>query len=185
MELQCPLYLTFLIYSADLISSHSCCFFFSHTVLHGDIRPTNILVTEVMRAKLGDLGAARFSNTGLSVGLLSPEYTAIERLDDRAASKSKETDIYSMGVTICELFTAVTPCRVKRRDQLYHIQQRGVRFMCIQMVSRDPSTRPSANDALTAIDRLRATNKYKQCPPRRIVKGKIDDVPEVTLVPHM
>ena len=138
-----------------------------------------------MGAKLGDLGAARFGDASLSAGLLSPEYTATERMDGRVTQKSKETDIYSMGVTICELFTAATPSRVKRRDQLYLVKQLGVRSECMRMVSDDPSTRPSAGDALAAIDRLRATDEYKGCPPRRMVKGKIDGVPDVTLVQHM
>ena len=154
------------------------------TVLHGDIRPTNILVTAVMRAKLGDLGAARFSDASLSVGLLSPEYMASERLEGRAAQKSKETDIYSMGVTICELFTATAPLRTER-DQMHLIQQRSVRYVCMQMVSNDPCARPSAGGALEVIDRVYDIKEYKDCPPRRMVKGKMDGAIDVTLVRHM
>ena len=155
------------------------------TVLHGDIRPTNILVTAVMRAKLGDLGAARFSDASLSLGPLSPEYIASERLDGRAAHKSMETDIYSMGVTICELFTATAPLRAEREDQMHLIQQRSVRYVCMQMVSNDPCARPSAGGALEVIDRVSATKEYKDCPPRRMVKGKMDGASDVTLVRHM
>ena len=50
-------------------------------ILHGDICPRNILVTATMRAKLGDLGAARFQDASLSVGLLSPQYTPPERFE--------------------------------------------------------------------------------------------------------
>ena len=87
-------------------------------ILHGDICPKNILVTAAMRAKLGDLGTARFQDSSLSAGLLSPEYTAKERFDAPALPKSKETDMYSLGVTLCELFTAVTPDHRKRMDQV-------------------------------------------------------------------
>ena len=138
-----------------------------------------------MGAKLGDLGAARFVDASLSAGLVSPEYTATERIDGRATQKSKETDVYSMGVTICELFTAATPSRDKRRDHLYLIKQLSVRSLCMRMVSDDPNTRPSGGDALAAIDRLRSTEEYKSCPPRRIVKGKIDGLQDVTLDQHM
>ena len=138
-----------------------------------------------MGTKLGDLGAARFSDASLSAGLLSPEYTATERMDGRATQKSKETDVYSMGVTICELFTAATPSREERGDQLYLIRQWSVRSMCIQMVSDDPQTRPSAGDALTAINRLCVMDEYKGCPPKRMVKGKIDGLQDVTLVQHV
>ena len=83
-------------------------------ILHSDICPRNIQVTAAMRAKLCDLGAARFQDTKLSAGLLSPEYTATERFDASTLPKSKETDMCSLGVTLCELFTAVTLDRRKR-----------------------------------------------------------------------
>ena len=60
-----------------------------------------------MRAKLGDLGAARFEDASLSVGLLSPQYTSPERFDVPTSAKSTNTDMYSIGVTKCELFTPV------------------------------------------------------------------------------
>ena len=154
-------------------------------VLHGDIRPTNILVTTVMRAKLGDLGAARFSDASLTVGLVSPQYTATERLDGRSAQKSKETDVYSMGVTVCELFTTVSPNRPDRVDQVEMIGHRDVRYLCMQMLSDDPKSRPLASEVLDAITSIRETKKYKACPPRRFVKSKLDGVEDVTLADHI
>ena len=139
-----------------------------------------------MGAKLGDLGAARFSDATLSAGPLSPQYIARERMDGRAANKSKETDVYSMGVTICELFTAVTPSYDDRDEQLQMIEQWAVRGICMKMVLDDPRERPSAYDALRKIDNVRDTfADYKLCPPKRMVKGKIDGEPDVTLVHHM
>ena len=49
-------------------------------LLHGDIRSTNILISKTMEAKIGDLGSCRFSNESLSVGPLSPQYIAPERV---------------------------------------------------------------------------------------------------------
>ena len=133
-----------------------------------------------MNAKLGDLGAARFSDASLSVGLVSPNYTAVERIDGRSGQKSKETDVYSMGVSICELFTCLTPNRARRRDQIHAVQQRSVRFLCMRMVSDDPKRRPSAEDALTAISLIRETEEYKDCPPRRMVKDSLEGVEDIT-----
>ena len=138
----------------------------------------------MMKAKLGDLGAARFSDASLSAGLLSPDYTAPERTDGRATQKNKETDVYSMGVTVCELFTAVTPLPAKREDQMHLIRLRSVRSVCMKMVSDDPRARPSAGEALTAIDRVRVIDEYKDCLPKRMVKGKVDGLRDVTLVHH-
>ena len=139
----------------------------------------------MMKAKLGDLGAARYSDASLSAGPLSPVYTAPERMYGQTIAKSKETDIYSMGVTICELFTAATPFRDKRGDQMHLIRQRSVRSVCLQMVSDDPRVRPSASEALSLIDRLYVEDEYKGCPPKRMVKGKVDGLQDVTLVHHV
>lgn len=154
-------------------------------VYHGDIRPTNILVTRIMTAKLGDLGAARFSDVSLTVGLVSPPYAAPERMDGRSGKKSKETDIYSMGVSICELFTGLQPIRKDRRDQVDEISDKEVRDLCMRMVSDDSRERPSAAEALTVVGHLRECKDYKACPPRRMVKGKLDGAKEVTFADRM
>ncbi|XP_062507041.1 probable serine/threonine-protein kinase DDB_G0281745 [Corticium candelabrum] len=151
-------------------------------ILHGDICPRNILVTATMRAKLGDLGAARFQDAKLSAGLLSPEYTATERFDAPALPKSKETDMYSLGVTLCELFTAVTPDRRKRMDQVLLVRQLNVRSLCKHLMRDNPATRPTAAEARRIISRIRDTDKYTACPPKRMVKGVMDGVAHVTLV---
>ena len=135
-----------------------------------------------MRAKLGDLGAARFQDASLSVGLLSPEYTPPERFDAPALPKSKQTDMYSMGVTICELFTAIPPDRQKRKDQVLLIRQISVRSLCKHLMRDDPATRPTAAEARHMISRIRETDEYKACPPKRMVKGKMDGIADVTLV---
>ena len=151
-------------------------------ILHGDICPRNILVTATMRAKLGDLGAARFQDALLSVGLLSPQYTPPERFDVPTSPKCSKTDVYSMGVTICELFTAVPPDRQKRRDQVLLIRQLNVRSLCKHLMRDDPATRPTATEARHIISHIRDTDEYKACPPKRMVKGKMDGIADVTLV---
>lgn len=138
-----------------------------------------------MRAKLGDLGAARFRDASLSVGLVSPEYMAPERMDVRAAPKSRETDVYSMGVSLCEMFTFVPPNPSIRLDQVQLIAHRQVRLLCARMVADDPGRRLSATEVGTAIGSLRETEEYNACPPRRMVKGKLDGVEKVTLTDRM
>ena len=134
-----------------------------------------------MRAKLGDLGGARFYDASLSVGMLSPHYTAPERFDGRAVHKNDKTDVYSTGVTICELFTADPPNSLRRMDQVQHIRQREVRSLCKHMLKDDPATRPTAAEARNIFKRIRETDEYVSCPPKRRVKGKMDGGKEVTL----
>ena len=78
-------------------------------VLHGDLRPTNILVSRTMESKIGDLGTPRFANSDLDCGLISLEYLAPERMPSRSGSSNActaESDLYGLGVTLLELFTS-------------------------------------------------------------------------------
>jgi hypothetical protein len=150
-------------------------------VLHGDIRPTNILMTSVMSAKLADLGAARFTDSSLSVGPMSPSYVAPERLADRTLPNSKAADVYSMGITLCELFTGYQVDPEDRPRQLGSIGQKNLCLMCTKMVYENAEKRVTAREALERNDELLRTEEYNSCAPRRMVKGIMDGVEMVTL----
>lgn len=134
-----------------------------------------------MKAKLGDLGSARFKDASLSVGLVSPQYIASERLDGRSTCKTDKSDVYSMGVSLCELFTGDPASRDLRQRQIRSIQHQSLRALCVQMVSEDTESRPSAGQALAVIDHVCAMAEYRMCPAKRLVKGLVDGEDEVTL----
>ena len=90
--------------------------------------------------------------------------------------------MYSIGVTICELFTSLFADREQRMDQVLLIRQLNVRFLCKNLMRDDPATRPTATEARHIISRIRDTDEYKACPPKRMVKGKMDGMADVTLV---
>jgi serine/threonine protein kinase len=144
------------------------------SILHGDVRPTNILVTALMVAKLGDLGAARLTKTSLSVGALSPDYVAPERVPGEVQTPSHNTkaaDIYSAGVTIAELFTGKQTGREGRESQRTLIQDQDLFDICGEMESFDPSLRPHAKVALERVQRLYSHSAYEQSPAKRMVRG--------------
>ena len=145
-------------------------------ILHGDIRPTNILISITMTAKLGDLGAARRADAELSVGPMSPLYTAPERMlqDGKIAPKTTMTDIYSMGVTLCELFSGRVPEIDSRKNHVQLIKQNDIRSQCIDMLKDNPKERPTAEKVLAAFLKVSQTKDYKGCVPRRMVKMKED-----------
>ena len=125
-----------------------------------------------MRAKLCDFGVVRLYDSSTGSVLPNHEYVATERLDGRLLPTSRDADVYSMGVSMCELFTGVPPNRLKRNSQVHQIRQRGIRDLCKQMVSYDLKQRPSALETLAASEHVLTTESYKTCPPRRLVKAR-------------
>ena len=79
-----------------------------HGVLHRDLRPSNVIVTEKGLLKVADFGTSRFLEIaahGTTV-IGSPPYMAPEQFLGKAVFAS---DIYSLGVTMYQMLTGVLP----------------------------------------------------------------------------
>jgi len=79
-----------------------------HGVLHRDLRPSNVLVTESGMLKVADFGTSRFLEIaahGTTV-IGSPPYMAPEQFRGKAVFAS---DLYSLGVTMYQMLTGVLP----------------------------------------------------------------------------
>ena len=79
-----------------------------HGVIHRDLRPGNVLVTDQGLIKVADFGTSRFLEIaahGTTV-IGSPPYMAPEQFQGKAVFAS---DIYSLGVTMYQMFTGVLP----------------------------------------------------------------------------
>ena len=77
-------------------------------VIHRDLRPANVFVTEKGLLKVGDFGTSRFLEIaahGTTV-IGSPPYMAPEQFEGRAVFAS---DIYSLGVTMYQMLTGLLP----------------------------------------------------------------------------
>lgn len=84
----------------------------SNGVVHCDLKPQNILVTEAGQVKLLDFGIARFIDPGehpdkANIAIASPGYASPEQLEGQAASAS--SDIYSLATILHELLTGLRP----------------------------------------------------------------------------
>jgi serine/threonine protein kinase len=77
-------------------------------VIHRDLRPGNVLVTEGGLLKVADFGTSRFleiASHGTTI-IGSPPYMAPEQFHGKAVFAS---DIYSLGVTMYQMLTGVLP----------------------------------------------------------------------------
>jgi serine/threonine-protein kinase len=77
-------------------------------VLHRDLRPGNVLVTEDQTIKITDFGTSRFLEVAAHASTVigSPPYMAPEQFQGRATFAS---DVYSIGVIMYEMMTGKLP----------------------------------------------------------------------------
>jgi len=91
-------------------------------VLHRDLRPSNVLVTDNGLAKVADFGTSRFLEIaahGTTV-IGSPPYMAPEQFQGKAVFAS---DIYSLGVTMYQMLTGVLPYETPSPADLDRLQR--------------------------------------------------------------
>lgn len=147
-------------------------------LLHGDIRPTNILVTATMEAKIGDLGTAHVMGCTVSYGPVSLEYVAPERkprADNTTMHNTKEADVCSLGVTLAEIFTGQEASRKIRQKQISLVEHKLLQDVCCAMTEHSAKDRMPIAVALAQVSPLKRTEQYRSCPVKRMVKGKLYD----------
>jgi serine/threonine protein kinase len=103
-------------------------------VIHGDVKPANILVTAENQVKLGDFGVARFSTQASGSGNLmgTPAYLSPEQI--RGSSQDSRSDLFSLGIVLYQMSTGFRP-----------FDGDSVEAVCAQIVSSTPPPPSSYN----------------------------------------
>jgi serine/threonine protein kinase len=111
------------------------------SVVHRDLKPTNILVTNEGTVKLLDFGIAKLLHstgedtlylTRSGLHLMTPEYASPEQV--RGATVTTGTDVYALGVILYELLTGHRPYRIRTK-----VLHELARIIC-----EEQPTRPSS-----------------------------------------
>ncbi len=149
-------------------------------VIHRDLKPTNILVTEVdgqPLPKIIDFGVAKATDQSLTGATLltelgqmvgTPAYMSPEQAGPAGADIDTRTDVYALGVVLYELLVGERPFEQDMRDATYEVIRR---IICEQDPPR-PSVRISTlGDASTGVATARGSA------PRRLrseLRGDLD-----------
>jgi eukaryotic-like serine/threonine-protein kinase len=134
-------------------------------VLHGDLKPTNIVIDKHGVVKILDIGLARLTevtatagvdDTSESPSLASGIYRPQEQLDGKGIDE--RSDWYSLGAVICFLLTGKPfqqpdACRsVAQLKKLRPDAPEQLLGLCASLLSETPADRPSSQqDVLTAL----------------------------------
>jgi serine/threonine protein kinase len=78
-------------------------------IIHGDVKPANILVTCENQVKLGDFGVARFSTqvSGSGNVLGTPAYLSPEQIQGNL--QDSRSDLFSLGIVLYQMCAGVRP----------------------------------------------------------------------------
>ena len=108
-------------------------------IIHGDVKPANILITPEGQVKLGDFGIAHFSTQVSTSGNVmgTPAYLSPEQI--RGNLQDSRSDIFSLGIVLYQLSTGVRP-----------FDGESVSAVCAQIISSAPLPPSSHNPLLPA-----------------------------------
>jgi serine/threonine protein kinase len=96
-------------------------------IIHGDVKPGNILVTAENKVKLGDFGIARFASQISGSGTLmgTPAYLAPEQI--QGEPQDPRSDQFALGIVLYQMVSGVRP---------FDGSSRGA--VCAQILNAEP-----------------------------------------------
>ncbi len=92
---------------------------YKNRMIHGDIKPANIFITEDVGAKVLDFGLSKLANVEVAPGegiWGSPYYISPERVGQKA--EDFRSDVYSLGATLFQTLTGHPPFEADTPEEL-------------------------------------------------------------------
>jgi serine/threonine-protein kinase len=129
-------------------------------VIHGDVKPANIIITGENRVKLTDFGMARLSSheTKDTPLLGTPAYWCPEQIMGKP--QDARSDIFSLGVVLYEMVTGKRP-----------FDAESLQGVCARVLSSTPLPPSHANSSIPSpFDEIIAACMTKD-PAKRIASG--------------
>ncbi len=113
-------------------------------ILHGDVKPGNILVTPENKVKLGDFGIARYASQISGSGRLlgTPAYLAPEQIQGQP--QDARSDQFALGIVLYQMLTGARP-----------FDGTSIGAVCAQILQAAPEPPSRRNPAVpAALDRI-------------------------------
>ena len=126
-------------------------------LIHGDVKPENIMLSEKGRPKLVDFGIARFGGGKIAEGdaLGTPRYVAPEQV--QRASVDHRADIYSLGATMYHALSGVAPFT---GDSLMKVLYARIQGPVPDISEVCPSLHPETVEVLTRMLQKDPADRY-------------------------
>ena len=143
-------------------------------VVHGSIRPSNVLVNALMVAKLADVRETSIVGSQVKPKAECLRYVAPElSRSGKPFCPTKRGDIFSLGQTFLDLFSTLSGDAAERLDDVPHP---WLKVLCRQMTDPSPESRLPLVDCLAMMATVATSTEYKECPAKRtlgrIIKAK-------------